>query len=125
MFCNYMLIMIKKIDYKVFVLVLNMMFFSACSTVPSSYVSPSTRVNDEPEALYVYEDGRIEYNSRFVNKDDVVIYSDGRGGEKAAIKVRVPIHPDFYRDSIIVVRVVNKFDEAITQNETEKVDGVN
>ena len=113
----------KKIDYKVFVLILNMLFITACSTTPVT--SSIDTLNDKSEILFIYEDGRMEYKSRFLNDDDVVIYADGRGGEKAAVKVRVPIHSDFYRDSIVVVRVVNKFDEAITQNDTEETDSVN
>ena len=77
------------------------------------------------ETLFVYEDGRMELNSRFVNDEDVIIYEDGRGGELAAIKIRVPIHPDFYRNSIIVVRVVNKFDESIGQRELGDVNNIN
>lgn len=80
---------------------------------------------ESPESrntLLVYEDGRMEFNSRFVNDDDVVIYDDGRGGERAAIKVRVPIHSDFYRDSIVVVRVTNQFDTSLADGQSDVVD---
>ena len=113
----------KIFNYKTVVLVFNLVFITACSTTqPTSSIED---LNDKSETLYVYEDGRMQYKSRFLNEDDVVIYDDGRGGEKAAIKVRVPIHSDFYRDSIIVVRVTDRFNEAISQNETEGTDGVN
>jgi hypothetical protein len=100
-----------------------LLFCSACTMTPKT-----TAVSDpveEQDTLYVYEDGRMQFNSRFVNDDDVVIYSDGRGSERAAIKVRVPIHPDFYRDSILVVRVENKFDESISQQDVDEVDNIN
>jgi len=86
---------------------------TACTTNSKDTVLVESA--ESHEILYVYDDGRMQLNSRFVDAKDVVIYSDGRGGEKAAIKVRVPIHADFYRNSIIVVRVVNRFDDAIGQ----------
>jgi hypothetical protein len=108
-----------------FISVLIAFLFStvACTTMPVAnnvVESPGFR-----ETLFVYEDGRMEFNSRYVDSKDVVIYADGRGGERAAIKVRVPIHSDFYRDSILVVRVVNKFEEAIGQHESNDVDNIN
>jgi len=43
---------------------------------------------------------------RLLPAEDVVIYPDGYGGEKAAVKVRLdPLHPSFYRDSIRVNRL--------------------
>lgn len=66
--------------------------------------------------LYIYEDGKMKFRSRYLNKEDVVIYEDGRGGEKAAVKVRVPRYPDFYRDSINVVRVDNEIEKSASQN---------
>jgi hypothetical protein len=95
----------------------------ACTTTPIA--NDVVESAESRETLFVYEDGRMELNSRYVDGKDVVIYSDGRGGERAAIKVRVPIHPDFYRNSIIVVRVVNKFDEAIGQRESDDVNNIN
>jgi hypothetical protein len=59
----------------------------------------------EPEHLYVYADGSMEFRNRKLDADDVIIYDDGRGGERAAVKLSLePLHPAFYRDSIIVVR---------------------
>ena len=47
----------------------------------------------------------MEFQNREIGADNVVFYSDGRGGEKAAVKVSMePIQPAFFRDSIIVVR---------------------
>ena len=34
-----------------------------------------------------------------------MIYDDGRGGERAAVKLIIPRQPDVYRDTIIVVRI--------------------
>ena len=72
------------------------------------------------EYLYVYDDGSMMFKERYLNDEDVIIYADGKGGEKAAVKVRVPIHPDFYRDSIIVVRVINISNDAVVKSEQEK-----
>lgn len=59
----------------------------------------------EPEHLYVYADGSMEFRNRKIDAEEVVIYDDGRGGERAAVKLSLePLHPAFYRDSIIVIR---------------------
>ena len=96
---------------------------TACTSTINNVVESSAPDN----TLLVYEDGRMEFNSRFVNEDEVVIYNDGRGGERAAIKVRVPIHSDFYRDSIVVVRIVDQFDESVAdgQHDVLKTDIIN
>ena len=39
---------------------------------------------------------------------DVIIYPDGFGGEKAAVKLYTPFHPPFYRDHIVVERLDTK-----------------
>ena len=59
-----------------------------------------------PNVLIVHEDGTMQFRNRLLNKDDVIIYPDGFGGEKAAVKIRTmePLHPAFYRDSIVVQR---------------------
>jgi len=44
------------------------------------------------------------FEGRIRNKENVVIYKDGRGGERAAIKLIIPRHPDVYRDTIVVER---------------------
>ena len=68
-----------------------------------------TKNADEPEKLYIYEDGRMEFRDRAINKEDVVIYPDGFGGERAAVKLSLePLHPPFYRDTIVVVRKNNE-----------------
>ena len=96
---------------------------TGCSTISNDYVALDQ--TDEPEMLIIYKDGKMEYKSRFVDQNDVVIYNDGRGGERAAVKVRVPIHPDFYRDSIVVVRVDNRMENTVSQNETNTADKLN
>jgi hypothetical protein len=86
----------------------------ACSSQPAVVQSK----DKAPEILTVYADGTMQFNDRFVNQEDVIIYPDGYGGERAAIKIRVPRHKDsrasrnisrtrryFYRDSIQVRRV--------------------
>ena len=100
------------------------MFISACAT--TSNVDPRLLAQkDNSNTLYVYQDGSMFFKSRQVDVDDVVIYADGRGGERAAIKMVVPIHPDYYRDSIVVVRVNENMDMAVTQNDAVKQNQVN
>ena len=71
---------------------------------------PST-VKSEPEILTIYPDGTMEFRDRIMNEDEVVIYSDGKGGERAAVRVWSPLRPRtrednvYYRDTIIVDRV--------------------
>ena len=76
---------------------------SSCSTVSTNTVK-SSKTDKKIDQLYVYSDGSMKFNDRFVNSEDVIIYPDGFGGEKAAVKMSVPLHPDFYRDSIYVKR---------------------
>ncbi|MFT5132670.1 MAG: hypothetical protein ACI9SC_001137 [Gammaproteobacteria bacterium] len=67
--------------------------------------APVKKVAKAPEHLYIYDDGSMEFRNRPIDAGEVVIYADGRGGEKAAVKISMaPIHPPFFRDSIIVVR---------------------
>ena len=109
----------KKYQILIFCLVF-ILANTACTSI--STMNNNIASSEPDKTLLIYEDGRMEFNSRFVNEDDVVIYDDGRGGERAAIKVRVPIHSDFYRDSILVVRVENKYDEAIADGQFDSVD---
>ena len=88
------------------------MIFRSCLIMLSSLVVMSctitepaeTTLEKEPEILYIYPDGRMELNNRIMNDEDVIIYEDGRGGERAAVKLRIPRRPDVYRDTIIVER---------------------
>lgn len=58
-----------------------------------------------PEILTVRDDGSMWFRDRPLPERDVIIYPDGTGGEKAAVRIRMePLHPDFFRDTIIVVR---------------------
>jgi hypothetical protein len=67
--------------------------------------APVKTAKKEPEQLFVYADGSMEFRNRKINADEVIIYKDGRGGEKAAVKLSLePLHPAFFRDSIVVVR---------------------
>jgi hypothetical protein len=79
------------------------LLLSACSYLPEVDAK-----QDTPEILTVFPNGSMRLMGRLVPKEDVIIYPDGFGGEKAAIKVRLePLHPAFYRDSIIVKRLDN------------------
>ena len=57
-----------------------------------------------PERLVVHADGKKVFKNRVLPDNEVIIYQDGRGGEKAAVKVYAPLHPSFFRDSIVVER---------------------
>ncbi|MDZ7736519.1 MAG: hypothetical protein U5P41_10725 [Gammaproteobacteria bacterium] len=65
------------------------------------------------DVLYVYNDGTMKLNDRSVDPANVVIYPDGFGGEKAALKMRVPLHPDYYRDTIVVERKTDPADSIV------------
>lgn len=60
--------------------------------------------DQQVDTLYVNADGTIEFRDRKLARENVIIYADGTGGERAAVKMYVPLHPDYYRDSIVVVR---------------------
>jgi len=69
-----------------------------------AFHSPVTQAQKELEILTVQSDGAMIFNDRTMNEEDVIIYPDGFGGERAAIKMRMPLKPDFYRDTIRVHR---------------------
>ncbi len=71
---------------------------------PATSVTAEGVGDKEQEIFYIYPDGVMEFKGRTMNREDVVIYEDGRGGEFAAVKLIVPRKPDFYRSNIIVVR---------------------
>lgn len=62
--------------------------------------------NNKPDVLRIDADGNMSLNGRSVSEEDIVIYPDGSGGERAAIKMRVPVRSDYYRDTIVVEREV-------------------
>ena len=98
---KFLLFFMGKFKRHFFLLIMFTIGFYGCTT---KVVTSDSHLK-APEILTIYNDGSIKYKGRFVNKNDVVIYPDGFGGERAAVKVRVPLHPDFYRDTIHVRRV--------------------
>ncbi len=104
-----------KLTYRLFLVGFMVLFISACANTSNS--TGSLSFDDNSETLYIYEDGRMLYKTRFLNPDDVVIYDAGFNGERAAVKVYYPVRADFYRDSIEVVRVEDRKDEAISVNQ--------
>ena len=76
------------------------LIIASCTTVQTG----SAPREKKKEVLVIYPDGTMTLNGRVMNKEDVVIYPDGYGGERAAVRVLVPIHPDFFRDTIPVER---------------------
>ncbi len=85
---------------KIFLILVPVVVLSGCAFEP--HISHDAPRN--PQVLTVQNDGTMVMNNRTLNEKDVVIYPDGFGGERAAVKVRVPLKPDFYRDSIRVER---------------------
>lgn len=73
---------------------------ASCSTIETAFAPREKK----KEVLVIYPDGTMKLNGRTMNKEDVVIYPDGHGGERAAVRVLVPIHPSFFRDTIPVER---------------------
>ena len=71
------------------------------------------------DILHIYPDGKMVYDGRIMNEEDVVIYDDGYGGERAAIKLLIPLsryksqnHAEVYRDTIVVERkAIDESDE--------------
>ncbi len=91
---------------KLLMIVIFMMLFTTLSMDQS--------VADEdkkPEILTIHPDGTMVFRNRTMNEDEVIIYPDGRGGEKAAVRVYEPIRPlsrkrsYYYRDTIVVDRI--------------------
>jgi len=83
---------------------------------------PITVAERDQDILHIYPDGKMVFNGRVMNEEDVVIYDDGRGGERAAVKLLVPLsryqsqpYSEFYRDTIIVER--KPIDESAEQGE--------
>ena len=75
----------------------------SCVTTQTTVGTPNEK---KKEVLIIYADGTMMLNGRVMNEKDVVIYPDGRGGERAAVRVSAaPLHPDFFRDTIPVDRV--------------------
>ena len=80
----------------------------ACTHEP--YIAEQHR---GPDVLVVQADGTMFFRERSMPRDDVIIYDDGFGGERAAVKVYVPYKHDYYRDSIRVYREKSGTDNAI------------
>ena len=91
--------LIERIMVKNLILLAVLGVSAACA--PLSSVIPTHK---EPDTLTVLSDGTMVFNNRTINENDVVIYPDGTGGERAAIRIFVPFKTDFYRDSIRVHR---------------------
>lgn len=73
----------------------------ACSLNPAN-----TPDSSEADVLTVYPDGSMTLMGKPVPVENVVIYADGNGGEQAAVKLSIkPLHPDFYRGNINVIRI--------------------
>lgn len=80
------------------------MLAGLCLTACSNTMMTRSAVA-KPDKLKIYADGKMIFKHRPIPVSDVIIFSDGLGGEKAAIKMYPPFHPPFYRGSIIVERM--------------------
>jgi hypothetical protein len=86
-------------------------FLLASALMTSCATSNQPIAERDQDILHIYPDGKMVLDGRVMNEEDVVIYDDGRGGERAAVKLLVPLsryktqnHSEFYRDTIIVER---------------------
>ena len=96
---------------RIIILLLASLLIASCATAKK----PVTAGEKEREIFYIYPDGTMVFKGRIKNKEDVVIYEDGHGGEFVAIKIIVPRNPinryqkkrhsHFYRDNITVERI--------------------
>ncbi len=84
---------------------------SALMTSCATSSQPVAVAEKNQDILHIYPDGRMVFDGRVMNEEDVVIYDDGRGGERAAVKLLVPLnryqsqpYTEYYRDTIIVER---------------------
>ena len=83
-----------------YLFILICVFITACATSRP----PVATGEKEPEILYIHVDGTMVFKGRIMNEEDVIIYEDGFGGERAAVKVYIPFKEDIYRDTITVER---------------------
>ena len=96
---------------RIIIFLFTSLLIASCATEKK----PVSASEKEQEVFYIYPDGTMEFRGRIKNKEDVVIYENGRGGEFAVIKIIVPLNPrsqftkprhsHFYRDNIIVERI--------------------
>ena len=96
--CYYLKIKVPVMLNRIIVFMFASLFISACIN------SQKAPVSSKKEILYIYSDGTMEFKGRKMNEDEVVIYDDGFGGERAAVLLRLPYREDVYRDSITVER---------------------
>jgi len=84
-------------------------FLCACLSLTACNDSAMIKsARNEPDKLQIYSDGKMIFKDRIMPSEDVIIYPDGFGGEKAAVKLYTPFHPPFYRDHIVVERLGTK-----------------
>lgn len=102
--------MIRNQYYNFSFLIIFFFVLTGCTSNLINESEESLANTSKDNVLYIYQDGKIKFRERLLNQEDVIIYNDGRGGEKAAIKMRVPRYPDYYRDSIVVVRVESDYE---------------
>jgi len=91
-----------------------MILLLACGLYACTHDRYIAKQHTAPDVLIVQEDGTMYFKERAMPEDDVIIYADGFGGERAAVKIYVPYKEDYYRDSIKVYRVTP--DPIMTQN---------
>lgn len=86
---------------RIFAISLVCLMMVACT--PAREVLFSEEGNDD--ILYILPDGTMEFRGRIISDEDVIIYEDGRGGERAAVKLDLPLYNHVWRDTIVVDRV--------------------
>lgn len=108
---------LKPFILPVSVFILAGWLLSGCQFLSGSHVSDA---GDKPEVLHIYPDGSMRFRGRPIPERDVVIYEDGFGGERAAVRIRMePLHPDFFRDTIVVERVRVEREKTLEKTQDE------
>ena len=93
--------MIKLTLFSKTLLLLVALQLSACGLLPEVEQGPR-----KAQTLRIFPDGSMQLMGRRIPDEDVIIYADGLGGEKAAVKISMePLHPAFYRGAINVERL--------------------
>lgn len=85
---------------RIIVLLLASLLTLSCAVAEKPVVSKEKG----KDILYILPDGSMMFKGRLINEKDVVIYDAKQRGERAAIKIILPLHSDAYRDNISVER---------------------
>jgi hypothetical protein len=89
---------------RIIIILLASLLTMACVAEKKPDVDVTQEQEESRDVLYILADGTKMFKGRVMNDEDVVIYDAKQHGERAAIKIMMPLHPDAYRDNITVER---------------------